>query len=123
MAKLGLNDPPLATHAMAAATMILEAMNLSWLTVARVIQENGGSRSSDDNTRTTLTPDSSATQIEPSARVERIRRLNSMQRTHWFAATGARCALHVICAIHSRGRVCAARRCRAVLVDNLSSAR
>lgn len=48
---------------------------MSWLTVARMIQENGGFRSPEDVRRTPLNPDPSARQLEANDRVERIRRI------------------------------------------------
>ena len=90
MDKLSLNDPLLATYAVAAAIMILKAVSMSWLTVARMMQENGGFRAPEDIRRTPLNPDPSASQLEPNDRVERIRRiqLNDLESLPYFLVAG-----------------------------------
>jgi glutathione S-transferase len=90
MDKLSLNDPLLATYAVAAAIMILKAVSMSWLTVVRMIQENGGFRAPEDIRRTPLNPDPSAIQLEPNDRVERIRRiqLNDLESLPYFLVAG-----------------------------------
>lgn len=90
MDKLSLNDPLFATYAVAAAIMILKAVSMSWLTVVRMIQENGGFRAPEDIRRTPLNPDPSAAQLEPNDRVERIRRiqLNDLESLPYFLVAG-----------------------------------
>jgi glutathione S-transferase len=90
MNKLNLNDPLLATYAVAAAIMILKAVSMSWLTVVRMIQENGGFRAPEDLRRTTFNPDPRAAQLEPNDRVERIRRiqLNDLESLPYFLVAG-----------------------------------
>jgi glutathione S-transferase len=90
MNKLSLNDPLLATYAVAAAIMILKAVSMSWLTVVRMIQENGGFRAPEDLRRTPFNPDPRATQLEPNDRVERIRRiqLNDLESLPYFLVAG-----------------------------------
>jgi glutathione S-transferase len=90
MDKLSLNDPLLATYAVAAAIMILKAVSMSWLTVVRMIQENGGFRAPEDIRRTPFNPEPSATQLEPNDRVERIRRiqLNDLESLPYFLVAG-----------------------------------
>ncbi len=45
MDKLSLADPLFATYVIAATIMILKAVSMSWLTVIRMMKENGGFRS------------------------------------------------------------------------------
>jgi glutathione S-transferase len=89
--RLGLHDPLLATYAIAASLMILKAVGMSWLTVWRMVQENGGFRSPEDIRRTRLNPDPSPAQLQPNDRVERIRRiqLNDLESLPYFLAAGA----------------------------------
>lgn len=90
MDKLGLNDPLFATYAVAAAIMILKAVSMSWLTVVRMMQENGGFRAPEDIRRTPLNPNPDPTQLAPNERVERIRRiqLNDLENLPYFLIAG-----------------------------------
>lgn len=90
MDKLGLNDPVFATYAVAAAIMILKAVSMSWLTVARMMQENGGFRAPEDIRRTPLNPNPDPVQLAPNERVERIRRiqLNDLENLPYFLIAG-----------------------------------
>jgi glutathione S-transferase len=40
--KLNLSNPLFATYVIAASLMILKVVAMSWLTVARMVQANGG---------------------------------------------------------------------------------
>src|SRR3954469_10715496 len=51
---LSLQDPLFATYAIAATLMILKAISMSWLTVARMLAVNGGFRSPEDIRKTPL---------------------------------------------------------------------
>jgi glutathione S-transferase len=86
MDRLNLNDPLFATFAIAAGIMILKAVSMSWLTIFRMLKENGGFRSPEDIKRTPFNPDPSPGQLAPSDRVERIRRiqLNDLESLPYF---------------------------------------
>ncbi|WP_218509338.1 MAPEG family protein [Variovorax sp. dw_308] len=90
MDKLSLQDPLFATYAIAATLMILKAVAMSWLTVARMLQVNGGFRSPEDLRKTPLNPHPDARQLEPHEPVERIRRihLNDLENLPFFLAAG-----------------------------------
>ena len=86
MSPLSLHDPLLATYAIAAALMILKAVAMSWLTVARMMQAKGGFRSPEDLRKTPLNPNPDPTQLERNERVDRIRRiqLNDLENIPFF---------------------------------------
>jgi glutathione S-transferase len=76
MDTLSLHNPLVATYAIAATLMILKAVGMSWLTVARMLQANGGFRSPEDLRKTALNPNPDPVQLQPNERVERIRRIH-----------------------------------------------
>jgi glutathione S-transferase len=86
MDRLSLSDPLFATYVIAATMMILKAVSMSWLTVFRMMQENGGFRSPEDMKKTPLNPNPSPAQLAPNDRVERIRRiqLNDLESLPYF---------------------------------------
>ena len=86
MNPLSLHDPLLATYAIAAALMILKAVAMSWLTVARMMQAKGGFRSPEDLRKTVLNPNPDPIQLERNERVDRIRRiqLNDLENIPFF---------------------------------------
>ena len=90
MNALNLHDPLFATYAIAAALMILKASAMSWLVVARMIQENGGFRSPEDLRKTVMNPNPRPDQTAPNERVERIRRiqLNDTENLPYFLVAG-----------------------------------
>ena len=90
MDTLSLQDPVFATYVIAATLMILKAVSMSWLTVARMMQVRGGFRSPEDLKRTPLNPAPDPRQLEPDERVERIRRihLNDLENLPFFLAAG-----------------------------------
>jgi glutathione S-transferase len=90
MDKLSLANPLFATYAVAAALMILKAVAMSWLTVARMLQENGGFRSPEDIKKTPMNPNPDASQLAPNERVDRIRRiqLNDLENLPFFLVAG-----------------------------------
>ncbi len=90
MDKLSLSDPLFATYAIAAAIMILKAVSMSWLTVARMIGENAGFRSPEDIRATPMNPKPYPEQLAPNERVERIRRiqLNDLESLPYFLVAG-----------------------------------
>jgi glutathione S-transferase len=90
MTALNLQDPLFATYAVAATLMILKAIGMSWLTVARMMQAKGGFRSPEDLRRTPLNPEPHPGQLEPDERVERIRRIhmNDLENLPFFLVAG-----------------------------------
>ena len=90
MDKLSLDDPLFATYAIAATIMILKAVSMSWLTVIRMMKENGGFRSPEDVKKTPFNPNASPDQIKPNDRVERIRRIqmNDLESLPYFLVAG-----------------------------------
>ena len=85
-----LNNPLVATYAVAASVMILKAVAMSWLTVVRMMQVKGGFRSPEDLRRTPLNPSPDPAQLQPNEAVERIRRihLNDLENLPFFLAAG-----------------------------------
>jgi glutathione S-transferase len=90
MDTLNLQNPLVATYAIAATLMILKAVGMSWLTVARMLQANGGFRSPEDIRKTPLNPNPDPAQLQPNERVERIRRIhqNDLENLPFFLAAG-----------------------------------
>ncbi len=90
MDKLSLHDPLFATYAVAASLMILKAISMSWLTVARMLRVNGGFRSPEDLKKTPFNPNPDPKQLEPNDTVDRIRRihLNDLENIPFFLAAG-----------------------------------
>ena len=90
MDKLSLQDPVFATYAIAATLMILKAVGMSWLTVARMMQVKGGFRSPEDLRKTPLNPKPDPKQLEPDERVERLRRIqmNDLENLPFFLVAG-----------------------------------
>ncbi|MBV9784609.1 MAG: MAPEG family protein [Acidisphaera sp.] len=90
MDKLNLQNPLFATYVIAATLMILKAVSMSWLTVARMMQVKGGFRSPEDTRKTLFNPSPSPQQLEPDERVERVRRiqLNDLESLPFFLVAG-----------------------------------
>jgi glutathione S-transferase len=90
MDQLSLNNPLFATYVIAATLMILKAVSMSWLTVIRMMQVNGGFRSPEDLKKTPLNPAPNPKQLEPNDRVERIRRIqmNDLENLPFFLVAG-----------------------------------
>ncbi|APH71039.1 MAPEG family protein [Aquibium oceanicum] len=87
---ISLQNPLLATYAVAACVMILKVVGMSWLMVWRMIQEKGGYRSPEDLRKTRLNPNPDPKQIEPNEQVERIRRIhqNDLENIPFFLVAG-----------------------------------
>ena len=87
---LNLQNPVFAAYANAASLMILKAIAMSWLTVARMIKAKGGYRSPEDARKTLLNPNPSEGQVGPNEYVDRIRRihLNDLENIPFFLAAG-----------------------------------
>jgi glutathione S-transferase len=90
MSKIDLANPVFATYVIAATLMILKAVSMSWLTVLRMMQVNGGFRAPEDLRKTVLNPNPDPKQLEPNERVERIRRIqmNDLENLPFFLTAG-----------------------------------
>jgi glutathione S-transferase len=90
MQNIDLHSPVFATYAIAAGLMILKAVAMSWLTVVRMIQVNGGFRSPEDIKKTPMNPNPDPSQLAPDDRVDRIRRiqLNDLENLPFFLVAG-----------------------------------
>lgn len=90
MFDLSLQNPLFATYVIAATLMILKAATMSWLTVLRMIQANGGFRAPEDLKKTPLNPTPNPNQLEPVESVERIRRIhmNDLENLPFFLVAG-----------------------------------
>lgn len=90
MDKVSLLNPLFATYVIAATLMILKAVGMSWLTVARMMQVKGGFRSPEDLRKTHLNPNPDPRQLEPDDRVDRVRRiqLNDLENLPFFLVAG-----------------------------------
>ena len=88
--ELSLNNPLFATYVIAATLMILKAVSMSWLTVQRMMQANGGFRSPEDLRKTPLNPNPDPAQLAPNESVERIRRIhqNDLENLPFFLVAG-----------------------------------
>ena len=90
MDTLSLQDPLLATYAIAASLMILKTVGMAWLTVYRMMSENGGYRAPEDLRRTPLNPSPDPQQLAPNERVERVRRIHQtdLENIPFFLVAG-----------------------------------
>ncbi len=86
MTALSLDDPLFATYVVAATLIILKAVSMSWLTVVRMMKENGGFRSPEDIRKTAFNPSPDPAQLAPNDRVDRIRRIqmNDLESLPYF---------------------------------------
>jgi glutathione S-transferase len=87
MGTLTLADPLVATWATAAAIVVLKSAAMSWLTVARMLQVNGGFRAPEDLQKTPFNPNPNEKQLDRDERVERVRRIhaNDVENLPFFA--------------------------------------
>ena len=90
MDKLNLHNPVFAAYAVSAAIMILKAVSMSWLTVARMLKANGGFRNPEDLRKTPFNPNPDPKQLERNDDVDRVRRihLNDQENIPFFLAAG-----------------------------------
>lgn len=90
MSQLSLQDPLVATYAVAASLMILKVVAMSWLTVVRMVGVNGGFRAPEDLKKTPLNPNPDPSQLAPNERVERVRRIqqNDLENVPFFLVAG-----------------------------------
>ncbi|HSU98865.1 MAG TPA: MAPEG family protein [Roseiarcus sp.] len=87
---LSFANPVFAAYAVAATLMILMVSVTSWLTVARMLQVNGGFRAPEDLRRTPLNRNPDPGQLAPNEKVERVRRIqgNNIENIPFFLAAG-----------------------------------
>lgn len=90
MSQISLQDPLVATYAVAASLMILKVVAMSWLTVVRMMGVNGGFRAPEDLKKTPINPNPDPSQLAPNERVERVRRIqqNDLENVPFFLAAG-----------------------------------
>jgi glutathione S-transferase len=90
MDKLSLQNPLFATYVIAATLMILKVVAMSWLTVVRMMQVNGGFRSPEDLRKTALNPSPDPKQLDRNEAVDRVRRiqLNDLENVPFFLVAG-----------------------------------
>lgn len=90
MIEISLKNPVFATYVVAACIMILKALLMAWLTVVRMVGENGGFRNPEDLRKTPMNPNPNSAQIAPNARVERMRRIhqNDLENIPFFLVAG-----------------------------------
>ena len=90
MTQLSLQDPLFATYAVAATLMILKAVSMSWLTVARMMKVKGGFRSPEDIKKTPLNPEPDPKQLQANEYVDRVRRIqmNDLENLPFFLVAG-----------------------------------
>jgi glutathione S-transferase len=87
---ISLQNPVFVTYVIAASLMTLKGVGMSWLTVVRMMQSNGGFRAPEDLRKTRLNPKPNPAQLEPQERVERIRRIqmNDLENLPYFLVAG-----------------------------------
>ncbi|WP_339711409.1 MAPEG family protein [uncultured Sphingosinicella sp.] len=85
-----MQNPLFAIYVIAATVMILKVIAMSWLTVARMIGENGGFRAPEDIRKTPMNQAPDPAQLAPNEKVERIRRiqLNDLENVPFFLVAG-----------------------------------
>jgi glutathione S-transferase len=91
MQLLSFDNPVFVAYAIAAAVMVLKAVAMSWLTVARMMWFRSGFRSPEDLRKTLLNPTPDPSQLLPDERVDRIRRIqqNDLENLPFFFVSGA----------------------------------
>ncbi len=90
MEQLNLANPVFAAYAIAAGIMLIKGVAMSWLTVVRMMGENGGFRNPEDGRKTPFNPKPHDGQLAPNERVERIRRIqmNDLENLPYFFVAG-----------------------------------
>ncbi len=70
--------------------MVLKAVGMSWLTVARMMSENAGMLNPEDLRKTPFNPAPNPSQVGPNDRVDRIRRIqqNDLENLPFFFVAG-----------------------------------
>lgn len=84
------DNPVFLAYAIAALTMVLKVVAMSWLTVYRMMKVNAGLRSPEDLRRSPLNPAPDASQLQVNDYVERVRRIqhNDLENVPFFLAAG-----------------------------------
>ena len=87
---LSFDNPVFVAFALSSGLMVLKAVAMSWLTVARMMWFRSGFRSPEDLRRTLLNPAPNPTQLLPDERIERIRRIqqNDLENLPFFFVAG-----------------------------------
>jgi glutathione S-transferase len=90
MDQLNLQNPVFTAYVIAACIMILKAISMSWLTVVRMMQANGGFRNPEDLKKSPANPKPNPGQTAPIEKVERIRRIhqNDLENLPFFLVAG-----------------------------------
>lgn len=90
MTDFNLQNPVFATYVIAACLMILKVVAMSWLTVIRMMQVNGGYRSPEDAKKSPVNANPREGQVGPNEKVDRIRRiqLNDLENIPFFLVAG-----------------------------------
>ena len=91
MSSLTFENPVFVAFAIASAIMVLKAVAMSWLTVARMLWYRSGFRAPEDLRQTLLNPAPDPKQLLPDERIERVRRIqqNDLENLPFFFAAGA----------------------------------
>ena len=91
MPVLSFDNPVFAAFAVASGVMVLKAVAMSWLTVARMLWFQSGFRAPEDLKKTLLNPTPDPKQLLPDERIERIRRIqqNDLENLPFFFVAGA----------------------------------
>jgi glutathione S-transferase len=91
MQLLSFDNAVFVAYALAASLMVLKAVAMSWLTVARMMWFRSGFRSPEDLRKTLLNPSPNPSQLLPDERIERIRRIqqNDLENLPFFFVAGA----------------------------------
>lgn len=91
MSTLTFANPVFVAYAVSAAVMVMKAVAMSWLTVARMLWFQSGFRAPEDLKRTLLNPAPNPQQLLPDERIERIRRIqqNDLENLPFFFVVGA----------------------------------
>ena len=90
MSLLSFDNPVFVAFALASGAMVLKAVAMSWLTVARMLWFQSGFRSPEDLKKTLLNPSPNPEQLLPDERIERIRRIhqNDLENLPFFFLSG-----------------------------------
>lgn len=90
MSTLTFANPVFVAYAVSAAVMVMKAVAMSWLTVARMLWFQSGFRAPEDLKRTLLNPAPNPQQLLPDERIERIRRIqqNDLENLPFFFTAG-----------------------------------
>ena len=91
MSSLTFENPVFVAFAIASGIMVLKAVAMSWLTVARMLWYRSGFRAPEDLRQTLLNPVPDPKQLLPDERIERVRRIqqNDLENLPFFFAAGA----------------------------------